>query len=185
MEKSFQKKRKIVALSSQVEASLITVDDLLQAEKIGESRFKEFFKNCIETNNVDFYAPIKKLKLCTFDKRSAPAKIKVKNKDVVVRTDREIFARLLVIQKNRNTSLKEVIQFELSPTPLSLSNLDSSTTLRKTAKTELLKYLKFSIELVEDIPENTKSIHNGMVLFQKLPLTLISLGVYQIASCKR
>ena len=125
------------------------------------------------------------MKLRTFDKRSAPAKIKVKNKDVVVRTDREIFARLLVIQKNRNTSLKEVIQFELSPTPLSLSNLDSSTTLRKTAKTELLKYLKFSIELVEDIPENTKSIHNGMVLFQKLPLTLISLGVYQIASCKR
>lgn len=44
MEKSFQKIRKIVALSSQVETSLITVDDLLQAEKIGESRFKEFLK---------------------------------------------------------------------------------------------------------------------------------------------
>lgn len=104
---------------------------------------------------------------------------------MVIRTDREIFARPLVIQKNRNISLKEVMQFELSPTPSSRSNPDSSTTLRKTAKTELLKYLKSSIELVEDIPENTKSIHNGMVLFQKLPLTLISLGVYQVTSCKR
>ena len=76
MEKSFQKMRKIVGLSSQVEASLITVHDLLQAEKIGESCFKEFFKNCIETNNVDFYAPIKKLKLRTFEKRSHRRRLK-------------------------------------------------------------------------------------------------------------
>lgn len=97
------------------------------------------------------------MKLRTFDKRSAPAKIKVKNKDVVIRTDREIFARLLLIQKNRNTPLKEVIQFELSPTPLSLLNPDSSATLRKAAKTELFKHLKSissSIELIEQIIEN-------------------------------
>ena len=117
-----------------------------------------------------------KFKLRTFDKRSAPTKIKVKNKDVVIWSDRETFARLLVIQKNCTISLKNVMKFELSPTPLSLSNPDSSTTLRKTAKTELFKYLKAYIELVEEIPENTPSIHDGMVVFQKFPQTLVSFG---------
>ena len=126
---AFQKNEKIVDLPFQVEAPLNAVDNLLQAEKIGESCFKEFLKNRIETNSVNFYAAIKKLKLRTFDKRSALTKI-----------NRETFTRLLVIQKNRNISLKEVMQFELSPTPLSLSNPYSSTTLRKTAKTKFLKH---------------------------------------------
>ena len=95
---AFQKNEKIVDLPSQVEAPLNAVDNLLQAEKIGESCFKEFLKNRIETNSVNFYAAIKKLKLRTFDKRSALTKI-----------NRETFTRLLVIQKNRNISLKEVM----------------------------------------------------------------------------
>ena len=95
---AFQKNEKIVDLPSQVEAPLNAVDNLLQTEKIGESCFKEFLKNRIETNSVNFYAAIKKLKLRTFDKRSALTKI-----------NRETFTRLLVIQKNRNISLKEVM----------------------------------------------------------------------------
>ena len=131
----FQKNENIVGSSSQVEAPLNALDDLLRAEKIGGSCFKEFLKNRIENNNVEFYAPIRKLKLRT--------NIKVKKMGVAIKSDRETFPRLLVIQKNRNISLKEVIQFELSPTPLSLLNSDSSTTLRKVAKTELFKHFVF------------------------------------------
>lgn len=153
----FQKNENIVGSSSQVVAPLNALGDLLRAEKIGKSCFKEFLKNRIETNNVEFYAPIRKLKLHTFDKRSAQTNIKLKKKGVAIKSDRETFPRLLVIQKNRNISLKEVIQFELSPTPLSLSNPDSSTTLRKAAKTELFKHLKSIssfVELIEQIIEN-------------------------------
>ena len=153
----FQKNENIVGSSSQVVAPLNALGDLLRAEKIGKSCFKEFLKNRIETNNVEFYAPIRKLKLHTFDKRSAQTNIKLKKNGVAIKSDRETFPRLLVIQKNRNISLKEVIQFELSPTPLSLSNPDSSTTLRKAAKTELFKHLKSIssfVELIEQIIEN-------------------------------
>ena len=77
-------------MSSQVNAPLNMVDGLLQVEKIGESCFKEFLKNHIETNNVD-YEPTKKLKLRIriFDKRSAPTKIKVKKKDVAISSEHE------------------------------------------------------------------------------------------------
>ena len=92
------------------------------------------------------------MKLRTFDKRSAPTKIKVKNKDVAIRSDLETFARLLVIQKNRNISV------------------------RKSAKIELFKHSKSSIELIEEIPENTPSIHDGMLVFQNLPPTLVLFG---------
>ena len=68
------------------------------------------------------------------------------------------------------------MQFELSPTPKSISNLESSTTLRRTAKTEFFNHLKSSIEMVEEIPENTPSIYDGMVVFQKLLPTLASFG---------
>ena len=66
--------------------------------------------------------------------------------------------------------------YELSPTPLSLSSPDSLTSLQKTAKSELFKHLKPSIEKITDIPSNTPKVYDAMVLFQKLPPTLMTFG---------
>ena len=52
--------------------------------------------------------------------------------------------------------------------PLALSNQDTGSTLCKTVKSELFKILKISLGTVSVIP----IIHDGMVLFQKLPATL-------------
>ena len=77
-----------------------------------------------------------------------------------------------MIQRTCEIDIKEVLRHELSSVPLALSNLDSASTLCKTAKNELFKLLKISLETVSVIPMNKPKIYDGMVLFQKLPATL-------------
>ena len=59
---------------------------------------------------------------------------------------------------------------------LSLSDPDASSSLCKTTKSELFKYLKKSIPAIAVIPFNSPKIYNGMVLFQKLPPDLVTFG---------
>ena len=87
-------------------------------------------------------------------------------------SDRDTFARLLLIQKDLDIDLKQTFQFELTPLPLSLANADG--TLSKTVKSKLFAELSKSIPQVTLLLENTVSIFDGMVLFQKLPSTLVT-----------
>ena len=137
----FEKSETLIGLSSQVEAPENALKDLLEAGEIGKARARDFIHERIETNNVDFYVPTKKIKLQTFEAVLAAKKIKTKYEEVAMRSDRETFARLLVIQKSRGISLENVLMYELSPTPLSLSNPASLTSLQKTAKSELFKHI--------------------------------------------
>ena len=162
--------QKIVGLSSQIEAPPVVQKDLMNAATIGESSFKDFIQNQIESNNFGFYEPIKKNKLCNFDAAIITKFVKVHGKD------RETFARLLVIQITREIDMKEVPRHELSSVPLALSNAYTSSILCKTAKNELLRFLKISLGTVSVIPMDTTKIYDGMVLSQKLPATPSTLG---------
>ena len=80
------------------------------------------------------------------------------------------------MQRTREIDINEVLCYELSSAPLALSNQDTASTLCKTAKNELFKFLKISLGTVSVIPMNTPKIYDGMVLFQKLPATLSTFG---------
>ena len=62
----------------------------------------------------------------------------------------------MLIQKDRDIDLKETLQFELTPLPLSLANADG--TLSKTVKSKLFAELSKSIPQVTLLLENTVSI---------------------------
>ena len=120
----------------------------MDAATIGESSFKDFIKNRIESNNFGFYEPIKKNKLRNFDTAIITKIMKVHGKDIAIKNDRETFARLLVIQRTREIDIKEVLRHELSSILLALSNRFQGTasTLCKTAKNELFEFLRFHLE---------------------------------------
>ena len=61
-----------------------------------------------------------------------------------------------------------------TPLPLSLANANG--TLSKTVKSKLFSGLSKSIPQVTLLLKNTVSIFGGMVLFQKLPSTLVTFG---------
>ena len=61
---------------------------------------------------------------------------KANGKEIVLKADRNIFSRLLVIREKRGISLNEVLQFSLGPVAWSLASVDG--TVFKTMKSKLL-----------------------------------------------
>ena len=88
----------IISLSSDSTASK-DIHDLLNATKVGQSRLGIFINDRIETANINFYAPIKKNNLKMFDVTKKTSVMKVKDKKVAIRADRNTFARLLSIER--------------------------------------------------------------------------------------
>ena len=80
---------------------------LLGSTESGRQNMETFISSRIESNEVNFWDPVKKLNIKTFS--SVAKKITVKNqkeKIVSVNADRELFSRLLVSAKSREINLK-------------------------------------------------------------------------------
>ena len=161
-------------LSSGVVACHEVEEDMFNAENIGRKRLESFIAERIETNHTDFYATIKKSNLKTFQEQKKVATLKILNYKISIRTNRETFARLILIQQQRSVSLRDVLQYKLGPLPLSIGIYDD--TLRKTQKSKLFKRIHPDIPLCDAAPENSPKIFNDMVLLQKLPQNQVTSG---------
>ena len=164
----------ITNMSSGVAARKETCDDLLRAEEVGKSCLKSFIEMRLIRGTHSFYEPIKKNKLSTFDDMIIKKKLKVNEGSIALKADQNTFARLLIIQRSRSIDLEKVLNFELSPYPLSLCHLDG--TMTKTVKSMLFACLAEKIPQLTSVPQNTQSIYDGMVLFHKLPKTIETFG---------
>ena len=75
----------------------------------------------VKSNDVGLYKAIKKNKLKTFTSMLATEKFAVKDKEVLVRANRDLFARLLVIREKREVSMKDFLKYSLRPLTWSLA----------------------------------------------------------------
>ena len=76
------------------------------------------------------------MKLKTFASMKMKKTCSIKERNITLRADRGVFARLLVICGKREISLKDVFAYLLGPIPWSLATLDRG--LAKTVKSKLL-----------------------------------------------
>ena len=116
---------------------------------------------------------IKKNKLRTFTSLDA-SPVSITNNTIALKSDTEMFARLLVIQERRGISMREVLKFELSVFPLSLATSEGN--LNKTVKSKLLQTLQDKTETRHARLATNPNIFDGMVLLQKTPPTLQTFG---------
>ena len=98
-------------MSSGITASEETKKDFLNALEVGQSCLSAFIKDRIETNDVGFYSTIQKNQLKTFDVKKKTSMVKVKDKNIAIRADRETFGRLLSIQQKRSVDLRKVLEY--------------------------------------------------------------------------
>ena len=77
----------------------------MRAESVAKRRADEFTEQRIKHKHVEFYKTIKKNKLKTFTTMLSTQKVSVNRKDAVIRTDRFLFAKLLVIREKRGVSI--------------------------------------------------------------------------------
>ena len=170
----FQKSNSILSLSPGIAAPEDVQNDLMKAEDVGKKQLENVISTRIESNIVNFYEPIRKNQLKSFDS-SKKRVLKVKGRSIAIKSDREIFARLLIIQGSRGVNLRDVLCFELSSVPLSIANPDG--TISKTNKSKLFNSLEPLIPTVSNnIFTTTPNIFDGMVLLQKLPPSLLTFG---------
>ena len=128
---------------------------LLTAKDTGEALMKDLLENKLEST-TKFWDSLKRADTKTF--ASLNKKVKVSSKKAgerVLRSDRELFSRLLVASRKRDLDLKNVLSYELSPVPLSISTLSGN--MCKTAKSKLLAKLEIDTNSVKALPDYSNS----------------------------
>ena len=147
-----------------------SADGLIRSTEKGREQMNTFVEKRLNTNEVNFWDPIPKLKVKTFESTTTKIQVKaVNDKLVTVGADRELFGRLLIAANVRQINLKEVLCYELSSVPFSLAYQDGS--LRKTTKSTLAALIESKVNVcpqLQPFPRYTIHLIDGMALVQVL-----------------
>ena len=150
----------LVGLSSGVEVESKVADNILQAEQLGEHQFSEFCQNNLFSDKPDLFTKIKQNKLKTFSSKHLTVK-NSEGRQLVVKTSRDLFARLLIMSKSREIDLKELLSYNLSDYPLSLATAVGD--LVKTAKSKLFEILEGTV-IDPTVDAENVGDHNALIV---------------------
>ena len=77
-------------------------------------------------------------------------KIKVSEKEDILKADRNLFARMAVIAQTRSIDMQQVLKHPLGPLPWSLASTNG--TIAKTMKSKLAELVEKSVESLDEEP---------------------------------
>ena len=159
----------LINISSGVVASDDVRDDLLNVKEVGDQNAINFMENRLICEEPDIFSPIKQNKSKTFKSMSKNVRTKSATGNILcLKNDRNLFARLLLIGKDREIDLKEILSYPLRSFPMPLATFDGG--LVKTCKAKLLHKIESETPnvLVEKPSENNTLVVDGMALLQSL-----------------
>ena len=140
----------LISLSSGLIPTEKAASDMLEAEAKGETEVLKFIDERLVNQSIDFFHPLKRLKLGSF---TTVLKKTVKMKSGMVvqfSVQSDIFGKIAIIQQTRQLDLKEVFCYPLGPVPWSIAN--SSGDMVKTSKSVLMTELEKGATDVEQVP---------------------------------
>ena len=105
-----------------------------------------------------------KMNLKTFSHIKKKSSSKTKEKQVVLRADRNLFGHMILVAESRQLHMSDVLSHPLGPH--ALANADG--TLRKTNKASLARELEKMTSPAEFIPAGSATIIDGMSLVQRM-----------------
>ena len=100
--------------------------------------------------------------------------VAVNDKELVIRADRDLFARLFVIRDKREISMKDLLRYSLGPVAWSLAT--PITNVYKSTKSDLLTCLEKKINLVNQISADAARLYDGMCFIRQLPTAFDTFG---------
>ena len=161
--------QELVCLSTGKAATNEIENDLQQAKDIGEKAYKSFSAERLECHppKVKFHDTLTKAKLKTFSDLNKKMKVqKGTANEVILKADRALFAKMIVIAEKRELKMRDVLCHPLGPLPWALASSDGS--MRKTNKSSLGKELKKNALAVESFPQPCACVIDGMALVQRM-----------------
>lgn len=143
--------------------------DILNAKSIGMTSANEYIRKRLINREVPFWDSIKKLNLRTFSSMDKQIKIPRQNEaTLILKTQQNLFSRLLSVSSTRHVDMKSVLCHELSAVPLSIFHPNGE--MRKTTKSNLLKELESlaesSLELNNNNIDKSASVLDFMAIVQ-------------------
>ena len=146
----FAEDQNVVSISKPKEAPDDVRRDLLQAQSIGEQEYQKFKRERLESTppKVKFHDPLKLKKLKTFSSLSKQKKIKTAGRAVILKTDRTLFTRMIIMGQSRKIDVRDLLSHSLGPLPWALATPEGLP--RKTNKAALAAQLD-AIGLVQKI----------------------------------
>ncbi|KAL2104338.1 hypothetical protein ACEWY4_001206 [Coilia grayii] len=156
-------------ITSGKEAPALVSTELNEAKERGEKAFLTFCKKRLQSNEVYIHHPLKKMKLKTFKDVSTTWVTKHKGREIALKADCDLFARLIVIGMSRKINMSEMLTYSLGPLPAALAYFDGS--IMKTNKAKLLHFLEGAAHppaTVDSIPRGSTWVWDGMALVQTM-----------------
>ena len=132
--------QQLVSLASGFVLDDTVADNLLESEKRGEEQFVAFACDNLLGETPDVFVKLTRNKIQTFSSSKRSTVKDSKGKEINLKMNRDLFARLLLIAKNCQVDLKLVLSYSLGTYPLSLAT--TSGDLVKTAKSKLFDILE-------------------------------------------
>ena len=156
----FNNSEDLLSLVNNGIASEAIKTSLLSVESKGSDLVREFVLKHLFS--LSFFDRLTRCKILTF---ASMFKVKLKvDPSSIVKADRDLFRRLLVAaDAGRYIKLREVLQYELSPIPLSLANTDNS--LRDSQKADIIPVIESETEVLSVLPDSdltTCTVIDGM-----------------------
>ena len=152
----FEPSDELVSLGSRYVADESMKRDLLRAKEKGSKALVSFTTDRLLTSNVGLYETLSKFKLGTFRDAQKRVSVRAGSSNVILRANRDLFARLLVIAQSRQMDLRHLLTHELGLFPWSLATSDGS--LAKTNKAALSKLLEDGVEGLTSLPPDTTCV---------------------------
>jgi len=101
----------LVCISSAMVARRDVKNDIPNAHEVGECLQEHFVNFRFLTTDVDFYSVLKNQKLKTFTSHVKTTSQVKSSKEIVLRSVRTLFARLLIISQTRQLDVREVLSY--------------------------------------------------------------------------
>jgi len=164
----FSEKQDLISISTAKSAHRDIFSDLMKACDIGEQSYATFKNERLEKDPPvkQFHDPMKTNKLKTFTNMCKKKVVKTSGKEIILKTDRSLFGRIIVMAQGRNLKMEYILSHPLGPLPWALSTPDGL--LRKTNKAVLATTLQKNVTVADKLPHNSASVVDGMNLVQRI-----------------
>ena len=117
-------KSDLVSISSGISIPPEFVDEIMSAKMIGTGLMEQFIcERLVEESNISLFDKIKKRNIFSFSKLVKHSKTRIKDREVILTADKNLFGKISIIMQKRIIDLKTIICYSLGPLPWSLGNL--------------------------------------------------------------
>lgn len=182
----FDDAKPLVSISTATKAPEDVKLDLMEASKNGEEAYRRFKEERLESSppTKRFHDAIKLLKLKSFSSINKKRKILADGRTLILKADRSLFGRIIVLGQNRKIEVRELLSYSLGPLPWSLATNEGFP--RKNNKASLANVLQANIQLADSLPLVQKvNVGGGPITYKMVASSLLSMALREGSNSSR